>query len=82
MAMTQEKLLDLLRCPRSKSLLVREEQALVCVDPQCRLRYEIKDEIPVMLIDEARELSPQEWGAAMQRHGRDSATGQSKSGST
>jgi uncharacterized protein YbaR (Trm112 family) len=47
------KLLEILVCPKCKEELeYREaEQALLC--HQCRLRYRIDDDIPVMLIDEA-----------------------------
>lgn len=50
------QLLDVLVCPRCKgSLDYRESEAsLVC--PHCALRYPIRDDIPVMLIDEATPL--------------------------
>ena len=60
---------DILICPQSKSPLVQDGDSLVSVDPECRLRYEIRDDIPIMLVDEARELTPDEWAAAMQRAG-------------
>ena len=60
----------ILVCPRSKSPLVREGEALVSVDPACRLRYEIKDGIPNMLMEEATEMSVDLWGKVMRRHGR------------
>ena len=46
-------LLDILVCPKCKGELEYrlEERALLC--HACRLRYEIKDDIPIMLIDEA-----------------------------
>jgi len=48
-----QKLLEILVCPKCKGELEyrEEEQALLC--QACRLRYEIKDDIPIMLIDEA-----------------------------
>ncbi len=48
-----EKLLEILVCPQCKGELEyrKEEEALLC--HACRLRYEIKDDIPIMLIDEA-----------------------------
>jgi uncharacterized protein YbaR (Trm112 family) len=55
-----KKLLDILACPVCKGTLVyREEQAeLICkVD---RLAYPIRDDIPVMLEDEARQLPADE----------------------
>ena len=62
----------ILVCPRSKSPLVRDAEALISVDPACRLRYEIKDGIPNMLIEEATEMSPEAWTEVMRRHDRNS----------
>ena len=47
------ELLDILACPNCKTKvdLVKGGTALKC--PQCRRVYPIKDDIPVMLIDEA-----------------------------
>ncbi len=47
------KLLAILVCPQCKGALTyyEDEQTLVC--SACRLRYPIRDDIPVMLIDEA-----------------------------
>jgi uncharacterized protein YbaR (Trm112 family) len=50
------RLLDILACPVCKGPLVhhREEGLLVCrID---RLAYPIRDEIPVLLEDQARQL--------------------------
>ena len=54
MAISPE-LLDILRCPKCKSKVEinAEETRLKCVNPECCLVYTIRDEIPVMLIDEA-----------------------------
>jgi len=55
-----KKLLDILACPLCKGALVYsdEQNELICkVD---RLAYQIRDDIPVMLIDEARELPADE----------------------
>jgi uncharacterized protein YbaR (Trm112 family) len=54
------KLLDILVCPLCKSPLIyhKAEQELICKAD--RLAFVIKDGIPVMLADEARELSAQE----------------------
>lgn len=50
-------LLDILACPNCKGSLIyrKAEQELVC--PGCRVAYPIRDGIPVMLTDEARELT-------------------------
>ena len=61
---------ELLVCSKSKSKLVWDGESLVCSDPECRLRYEIRDDIPIMLVDEATELSVEEWNAVMQKHGQ------------
>ena len=71
-----ESLKNVLACPKSHSPLVLEANALVCVDPECRLRYEIRDDIPCMLVDEATELPPEEWAEVMKRHQRDPETGE------
>ncbi len=68
---------DVLRCPKSRSELVQDGESLVSVDPACRLRYSIRDGIPIMLVDDATELSPFEWGTIMERHGRDPQSGRS-----
>jgi uncharacterized protein YbaR (Trm112 family) len=54
------KLLDILVCPLCKGPLVyrQAEQELIC--KPCRLAYPIRDDIPVMLEDEARRLPPEE----------------------
>lgn len=55
-----KSLLEILACPSCKSGLnyIKSKQELVC--PACRLAYPIRDDIPVMLTDEARELSADE----------------------
>ncbi len=64
-----------LRCTRSRAVLVFDGKSLVCVDPQVRLQYAIRDGIPSLLAEEAATLSPAEWGMVMQRHGRDFTSG-------
>jgi uncharacterized protein YbaR (Trm112 family) len=51
-----QKLLAILVCPKCKGTLeYREgEPSLVCA--ACRLRYPVRDDIPIMLIDEATPL--------------------------
>jgi uncharacterized protein YbaR (Trm112 family) len=55
-----KKLLDILVCPLCKGPLVydRKESELVCRAD--RLAYPIRDDIPVMLEDEARHLTDEE----------------------
>ncbi len=54
--MISEELLEILACPKCKGPveLTENNDGLVC--KSCRLLYEIRDDIPVMLIDEARKL--------------------------
>lgn len=54
------KLLDILVCPICKGPLVyrKAEKELVCKPD--RLAFPVRDDIPVMLEDEARELAPDE----------------------
>jgi len=55
-----KKLLEILACPSCKSGLkyLQEQQELVCVP--CRLAYSVRDDIPIMLIDQARKISADE----------------------
>ncbi len=55
-----KKLLDILVCPVCKGPLIyrKEEKELIC--HACRLAYPIRDDIPVMLEDEARQLTQDE----------------------
>ena len=48
-----KELLDILACPQCKGPihLEADQQRLLC--DRCRLAYPIRDDIPVMLIDEA-----------------------------
>jgi uncharacterized protein len=52
-----EWLLDILACPKCHSPLRPDEAAseLVCTGPDCGLAYPVRDDIPVLLIDEARD---------------------------
>ena len=52
----RKELLDILACPKCKgNLFYKEaENALVC--KQCKLIYQVKDDIPIMLIEEALPL--------------------------
>ena len=54
------RLLDILVCPLCKGPLVykKEDKELICKPD--RLAFAIKDGIPVMLADEARELKAEE----------------------
>jgi uncharacterized protein YbaR (Trm112 family) len=51
--MMDKKLLEILACPICKGPLVYREKAAELICKVDRLAYPIKDDIPVMLIDEA-----------------------------
>ena len=54
--MIDKELLDILACPKCKSevRLTESGDALVC--ETCKLSYPVKDDIPIMLIDEATPI--------------------------
>ncbi len=54
------KLLDILVCPLCKGPLVYDKAKAELVCRADRLAYPIRDDIPVMLEDEARKLSDEE----------------------
>lgn len=51
--MVSQDLLDILVCPECKTKveLVREEW-LICQNDECRRKYPIRDDIPIMLVEE------------------------------
>jgi len=54
--MLSKELLDILACPKCKGDLIyhADKDELVC--QACRLIYKVKDDIPVMLIEEAESF--------------------------
>ena len=54
--MIKKELLDVLACPKCKGdiRVSKDEKYIVC--DSCKLLYEIKEEIPVMLVDEAKQV--------------------------
>jgi uncharacterized protein len=53
MAISKE-LLDILACPKCKGAIYLNESGDGLVCEHCKLVYEIKDDIPIMLIEEAK----------------------------
>lgn len=55
--MISKELLDILACPKCKGelTLVDKGDGLLC--PVCKLLYEIREDIPIMLIDEAKKVT-------------------------
>ncbi len=64
--MLAESLVEILVCPRTKQPLVyfpkgetnSDDASAMLVCPAARLRYRIEDNVPILLVDEAEELSP------------------------
>ena len=54
--MISKELHEILACPKCKGAveLTEKTDGLVC--KSCQLLYEIRDDIPVMLIDEAKKI--------------------------
>ncbi len=52
-----EELLAILACPQCKGLLHYEQDAQGLTCTACRLRYPIREGIPVMLVDEAEKVA-------------------------
>ena len=55
-----KKLLDILACPICKSSLIYKADAQELICRADKLAFPVRDGIPVMLEDEARELSDDE----------------------
>ncbi len=53
-------LLDILACPEDKGPLYYFEDEHVLLNPRLKRTYEIRDDIPIMLIDEATAVDDAE----------------------
>jgi uncharacterized protein YbaR (Trm112 family) len=51
-----QELLDILACPQCKGEVKLNEQGDGLICQSCKLMYEIKDDIPIMLIEKAKKL--------------------------
>ena len=60
MSTIDPKLLEILVCPLTKTRLEYDREKQELVSRAARLAYPIRDGIPIMLADEARELGPDE----------------------
>ncbi len=54
------KLLEILACPEDKGSLLYFESEQSLYNPRLKRRYEIRDDIPVMLVDEATTVDDAE----------------------
>ncbi|MFN0055069.1 MAG: Trm112 family protein [Planctomycetales bacterium] len=62
---------SMLVCTKCRGRLIRDADVLICVGPECRTQFAIRDEIPNMLLEDAAAAATDAWSAAMQRAGRD-----------
>jgi uncharacterized protein YbaR (Trm112 family) len=55
--MINKELLQILACPKCKGPVRLNEQQNGLLCENCRLVYEIRDDIPIMLIEEAKPMA-------------------------
>jgi uncharacterized protein len=60
MSEVDPKLLEVLVCPQSRKPLRYDKQRQELISDAARLAYAVRDGVPIMLIDEARELGADE----------------------
>ena len=54
------RLLEILVCPQSRSPLRYDRERQELISMQARLAYPVREGVPILLVDEARELRPEE----------------------
>jgi len=54
------KLLEVLVCPQTRTTLRYDKERQELISDAARLAYPVRDGVPIMLIDEARELGADE----------------------
>jgi hypothetical protein len=54
------KLLEVLVCPQTRTPLRYDRARQELISASARLAYPVRDGVPIMLVDEARELEPDE----------------------
>ena len=55
------KLLDILVCPLSKTPLIYDKKANELISKSAGLAFPIRNGVPILLIDEARQLDELKW---------------------
>lgn len=50
------RILDVLACPVTKKPLIYDKEAQELISEKAKLAFPIRDGIPIMLVDEAREI--------------------------
>jgi uncharacterized protein YbaR (Trm112 family) len=59
------RLLEILACPEDKGPLLYLEDEAALYNPRLRRRYDVRDDIPVMLVDEATQVDDAEHARIM-----------------
>jgi hypothetical protein len=54
------RLLEILVCPQSRGPLRYDRERQELISMQSRLAYPVREGVPILLVDEARELRPEE----------------------
>jgi uncharacterized protein YbaR (Trm112 family) len=52
-----KQLMEILVCPQCRGKVCFDEKLNGIICDQCKLLYEVKNDIPVMLVEEAKKLS-------------------------
>ena len=60
MSEVDPKLLEVLVCPQTRTPLRYDRERQELISDAARLAYPVRDGVPIMLIDEARELGADE----------------------
>jgi uncharacterized protein YbaR (Trm112 family) len=68
------QLLEILACPDDKGPLLYFEDEQVLYNPRLKRKYEIHDDIPVMLVDEAMTADPTEHARLLAKAEADGIT--------
>lgn len=68
MSVIDERLLEIIACPEDKGPLLLVDDATL-YNPRLRRAYRIEDGIPVLLVDEARDVEQDEHASLLDRSG-------------
>jgi uncharacterized protein YbaR (Trm112 family) len=58
--MLKKELLAIIACPKCKGPIQENEEKQILICLNCQLAYPVRDDIPIMLVDEAQPLAPAE----------------------
>ena len=58
--MIKQELIDILACPKCKGAVELQTDASGLICRACQVVYPIREDIPIMLIDEAKPIEPEQ----------------------